>query len=132
MKKHKSIIAAITFSVLIVVSFFVGSYTKEQECINRRKQQCETFISFAINNIENRDLSDPGVMKALISDVYAAYGFCDDSVLAGQLHDLWNALIFESDSYNNLNDTALKKLNDILQTLKISQGLFKDTVCARV
>ncbi len=61
-------------------------------------------------------------MKALISNVYAAYQFCDDSKSADQLHDLWNYLIFESDS--NLDDTkeiVLRELNAVLRSIKTSE-----------
>lgn len=118
MKKYKIIIAGIVFSILIIASFFWGELYKEQEYINSRMQQCETLVSLAINKVENQDISDQGVMKALISNIYAAYELCDDSILAEELHDLWNDLIFESDSYDAIHDTTQKKLKDILQTLK--------------
>lgn len=117
MKKYKIITGIICLS-LIIASFFAGGYIKEREYINGRKQQCETLVSLAIDKADNRDISEQGVMEALISNVYAAYELCDDPVLAEQLHDLWNTLIFESGSYDTMRDTALTKLKDILQTLK--------------
>ena len=84
-----------------------------------RIERCCTLILFAIDKAENGDLADQGTMKALISNVYAAYQFCDDTTLANQLHDLWNFLIFESDdSLDFVKEISLIELNDILRAIK--------------
>ena len=88
---------------------------------NARSGRCSTLIGFAIDKAENGDLADQGTMKALISNVYAAYQFCDNSVVANQLHDLWNFLIFESDgNLENTKEIALIELNDALRAIKVS------------
>ena len=53
-------------------------------------------------------------MKALASNIYAAYLFCDDVKVAGQLHDLWNYVLFYSD------ETGAKEivLQELTATLK--------------
>lgn len=105
------IIAA--FIVVIVVSFFAGSHIKEQKYLDSRAQRCTTLISFAIDKIERDDLSDQDVMEAVISNVYAAYQFCDNPNASGLLHNLWNELIFESDNYVDSKDVLVTQLKDI-------------------
>ena len=113
-----------TFSYLIVVvllaaSFFAGSYVKEQERNHDRSQRCCTLVSFEIDKAENENLADQGTMKALISNVYAAYELCDDVTLADQLHDLWNYLIFEGENdIDTSKKIILNELNAVLRSIK--------------
>ncbi len=118
MKTSKKLFMSITISILVIASFFAGSYIKEQEYSNSRIQRCSTLVSFAIDKAENGTLSDQSTMRALISNIYAAHQFCDNPGLAAQLHDLWNYLIFESDSYVDAEDIVLHELRDILQSIK--------------
>lgn len=118
MKKKKILISVLCIVVLIITSFFAGSHIQEQKHIDSRAQQCKTLLTFAIDKVENHDISDPGVMKALISNVYAAYEFCDDPVVADQLHGLWNILIFEDDDNNVMHDIARQELESALTALK--------------
>ncbi len=122
MKKYKKLIAVLIFCVLIICSFFGGRYSKEREYKEKRLQQCQTLISFAIDKIDNKDLSDPGVMKALISNIYGAYELCDNSNLANELHNLWNELIFESENNLNITNTTKKNLEIILEKLKTNNN----------
>ena len=119
MKAHRNIFIGIAFIVLMVVAFLVGSFMREQEYTRDRKEHCVTLVSFALNKLENEDISDQNVMEAMISNVYAAYQFCDDPILAMQLHDLWNALIRESDV--GIRDIALQELQSILNALTTSE-----------
>ncbi len=57
-------------------------------------------------------------MEAIISNVYAAYAFCDDPVLQSQLHDLWNVLIFEGDNYAAAKDILLAELKSVSNALR--------------
>lgn len=50
---------------------------------------------------------DEDTMEALISNVYAAYEYCDDPYMASALHDLWNALIFDGENISG-KETELK------------------------
>ena len=121
MNKRYKIVVAIVIIALTIASFFIGSYVKEKQNENSRIERCITLIVFAIDKAEDEDLTDQGVMRALISNVYAAYQFCDNSIVANQLHDLWNYLIFESD--NNIDaakEIALRELNSALQSIKMA------------
>jgi len=121
MNKRYKIVVAIVIIALTMASFFIGSYIKENQNENSRIERCSTLIVFAIDKAENENLTDQGVMRALISNVYAAYQFCDKSIVANQLHDLWNYLIFESD--NNVDaakEIALRELNSALQSIKMA------------
>lgn len=119
MKTSKKVIISILIIVAIVISFFAGRYVTQVENTNTRKAQCSTLIGFAIDKTENGDLADQGTMRALISNVYAAYQCCDNPTAANQLHDLWNFLIFESDgNLESAKDVALHELNDALRAVK--------------
>ena len=121
MKKSSKFIGLIVIIALIVASFFVGSYVSEQKNNHARMERCKTLMMFAIDKAENGDLTDQGTMRGFISNVYAAYQFCDDSKSAKQLHDLWNYLIFESDSsIDNVKEIALRELNTVLRSIKIA------------
>ncbi len=117
MKKHTKIIFVLGFILIIGSSFFAGRYSKQQEISENRIRRCQTYISFAISKAETQDLSDQGVMKALISNVYAAYECCDNSSLSGQLHDLWNMLIFEGDSFIGKKEDLVIQLESIAEAL---------------
>ena len=73
-----------------------------------RINRCNILISFAIDKIENENTSDPGILEAVISNVYAAYQFCDKPELSEKLHRIWNTLIFH-ESYTADNAEMLKE-----------------------
>ena len=79
MKRLTKIVLGTCLIILMVISYIVGSQMKEHEMRRNRSQQCNTLISFAIDKAENHDLANQDIMEALISNVYAAYQFCDDS-----------------------------------------------------
>lgn len=119
MKTNRKLLFSIALIVIMIASFFAGSYITEKENSENRIEHCGTLIEFAIDKAENEDLADQGVMRALISNVYAAYQFCDDSKSANQLHDLWNYLIFESDgNVDTVKDITLHELNAVLRSVK--------------
>ena len=119
-KVRKNIIIAIIIT-FIISSFFIGRYIEESQNNKVRIARCNTLIGFAIDKAEEEDLSDQGVMRALISNVYAAYQFCDNSKAANQLHDLWNYLLFESDNdLDVVRKTVLYELNEVLQAIKMT------------
>ena len=121
MKASKKAFISIILIVIIVASVFVGRYLAQVENTNTRNLHCCTLISFAIDKAENGDLADQGTMRALISNVYAAYQFCDNTTVANQLHDLWNFLIFESDgNLESAKEIASIDLNDALRAIKVS------------
>ena len=117
----KKVFFIIILIAIIAASFFVGKYVAQEENTNARSERCGTLIGFAIEKAENGDLADQGTMRALISNVYAAYQFSDNSEVTSQLHDLWNFLIFESDgNLENAKEIALIELNDALRAVKAS------------
>jgi len=118
MKRLPKIVICIVFVFAIAASYFAGSYMKEQTHIDTRMQRCSTLILFAIDKAENDDIANHDVMEALISNLYAAYQFCDDPDLAMQLHDLWNTLIFEEDHYIGREDVLAAQLRNVLETLQ--------------
>lgn len=118
MKKTTKLVITIAFMISVAASFFAGSHLKEQAHMDSRMQRCHTLITFAIDKAENEDLSNQDLMEALISNVYAAYQFCDDPHLAAQLHDLWNTLIFEGDRYIGKEDALTAQLRTILDTMQ--------------
>ena len=121
MTTSKKVLISIILIVITVASFFAGRYVTQVENTNFRSGRCCTLISFAIDKAENGNLADQGTMRALSSNVYAAYQFCDNTTVANQLHDLWNLLIFESDdNLENAKEIALIELNDALRAIKVS------------
>ena len=121
MKKGTKILILIAFIIVSGTSFMAGSYIKEQEYLDGREERCKTLIIFAIDKAENQDLSDPDIMEALISNVYAAYQVCDESTVAAQLHELWNGLIFEGESYVDNEDSLIEQLNNIAEMIRVEE-----------
>lgn len=118
MKNFPKLVISIAFIISIAVSFFAGSHLKAQAQIEGRMQRCHTLLTFAIDKAENEDLSNQDLMEALISNVYAAYQFCDDPHLAAQLHNLWNTLIFEDSYPAGEADALAAQLRIILETMQ--------------
>ena len=117
MKKTMKVVILAAFLIAIGVSFFIGRQTERQEYLDNRLQNCHTLISFAIDKAENQDISDPDIMEALISNVYAAYQFCDQPHLSEQLYDLWNTLIFDRNRYIGQEDMLVAQLRNIDETI---------------
>ena len=117
----KVFISVIIIIIVMVASFFAGRNVTQVENSNTRSGRCCTLIGFAIDKAENEDLAEQGIMRALISNVYAAYQFCDNSVVANQLHDLWNYLVFvNDDGSESVKEITLIELNDALRAIKTS------------
>lgn len=112
MKRSTKAVMILAAVVIIGASFKFGAYTNEQKNIQSRQQHCSTLIGFAIDKLETKDLQDQNIMAALVSNVYAAYEYCDDPVLAGQLHDLWNSLIFDREACIEERDALVEILRD--------------------
>ena len=114
----KKIVSALIIVVLIVASFFAGSYVKEKEFLSERYNRCITFMSFAIDKVENGNLTDSDTIEALFSNIYSAYEFCDEPISKNQLHDLWNYMIFEYNYNQSGKDVLSVELNSILDAIK--------------
>lgn len=118
MKVYTKIAVCVVVFLVAAASCFAGSYWKERKYERDREQRCATLLSFAIDKAEKNDLSDQDVMEALISNVYAAYQFCDDPSLSNQLHGLWNTLMTEGESYVGRETALARQLKNISQMLK--------------
>ncbi len=121
MKTKRNILLGVIVVVLVAASFFAGGYVKEQEYSDGRMQRCSTLVFFALDKAENKDLSNPDIMEALISNVYAAYEYCDDPIVKNQLHDLWNYLIFEGDDSTVTKDILSNELESVSEALKMNR-----------
>ncbi|GAA6514534.1 hypothetical protein [Merdimmobilis hominis] len=121
MRGAVKIVVCIAFAAAIAASFFLGSYKKEQEYTESRIQRCNTLILFAIDKAEKEDLSNQETMKALISNIYAAYELCDNPIGAQQLHDLWNTMIFEGETYIGKEDMLADQLRGILNRMQAAE-----------
>lgn len=118
MKAKKAFIGILLIAAM-GASFLTGRYVTQRENANTRSGRCSTLIGFAIDKAENGDITDQGTMRALISNVYGAYLFCDNMTVSNQLHDLWNYLIFESDdNLENAKQIILIELEDALRAVK--------------
>ncbi len=117
MKSRKTIIIILTVT-LIIASFFAGSYMQKKENARIRNERCGILISFALDKAQNGDLSDEGTVKALVSNVYAAYEMCDDPVISSQLHDLWNVMVSDGDDIAAIREIALIELSDALRAVR--------------
>ena len=58
------------------------------------------------------DKYEDDTMEALISNVYAAYQYCDDTELSAALHELWNALIFDGKNISGNEVELISALKD--------------------
>ena len=112
MKKNRAIIVSL-FIICIFASFFAGKSLSEKKYIKNREQQCKTQIVFAIDKIEDlKEEYNNDDMEAIISNIYAAYEYCDNGTLSSSLHDLWNALIFDGENIKGKEDDLVKALKD--------------------
>lgn len=121
MKKRRKIVLVVVFLAAMLLAFAAGGAVQgavqEKESAAMRKQQCQSFLSFALDKVEHQDLSEREIREGLISNVYAASWSCDSPALAKQLHDLWNALIFEEGCAANTEQLATER-NTILDALR--------------
>ena len=113
-RKLLVVIGIVMLMIAVGAAFFAGSYIKEQEYTKSREQRCQRFMLFAIDKVENYDLSESGVREALISDLYVAHELCDNPELDAQLNNLWNNLIYRSDEYIGREDIVVEELRTIL------------------
>jgi len=108
----KKIIICFIVAILLVASFFAGSYVKKQKQNEARIYRCRTMISFAIDKADKENIGEPSVKAALASNIYAAYQYCDDVTTAEQIHDLWNFVLNEGDN-SVAKEIVVQELNAI-------------------
>ncbi len=117
MKKYSKIISCIIFIWAVLAAFSLGRYIEKQQHLQDRQRRREQLIVFAIDKAENKDLSDSGVMDALISNLYGAQEMCDDINIHMLINSLWNDLIFRPELYAD-KDVLIAQLQNILVMLK--------------
>jgi len=118
MKRNSKIVISLALIIVAAASFLAGMHIQEQKHTDSRQQRCHTLILFAIDKVENNDLSDADMMESLVSNVYAAYELCDHSIVSAQLHELWNTLIFEGEIYIGKEDALATQLRSLLELLQ--------------
>ena len=109
----KKVTIAVLFIIAVCFSFLAGSHFKDQEHMQYREQRCHQMIAFAIDQTERiKDQYDPDEMEALISNIYAAYEYADDTELSSALHTLWNALLFDGEDLVGKENELIEVLQD--------------------
>lgn len=111
----KSVKTGIILAVLVGMagSFLLGKYVSTQEYFLSRQQRCLRFLGFAIDKIETENLEEQDIQKAVTSNIYAAYDYCDDPDMSTQLHKIWNTLVFYADTYIGNEDVLVERLEEI-------------------
>ena len=115
MKRITTILIFVFFIAAVTLSFFAGNYMNDKEHIEDKAQRCNRLISFAITTIENKGFSTEGALETTISNIYAAHELCDNPEISAELNDLWNDLIYHSDSYIGKEDELTAKLKNIME-----------------
>ena len=110
-KISTKLLLCILFVVSVTCAFFAGGAVKERDYRDAQTARCNTLISFAKEKARSGALGDPNALKAMISNVYAASQSCPDSYVADELYDLWNTLLFRSDSFAGNEDSLVRLLN---------------------
>lgn len=112
---RKSIKVGIILAVLagVTSSFLLGKYVSTQEYLLSRQQRCLRLLGFAIDKIETENLEEEDIQKAVTSNIYAAYDYCDDPDMSMQLHEIWNTLVFYADTYTGNEDALVERLEEI-------------------
>lgn len=114
MKKKSIVLVLILVLISAGVSYYVGNYVSDKEYSKSRLQRCEKNISFAIEKIEEKGLSEDGVLEAVASDIWVAHELCDNPEVSAELNNLWNALVYDEDTYVEQEDVLAQQLKDLL------------------
>ena len=95
----------------LCLSFIGGKYYSDRQNINAKNQRCNTYISFAIDNIEELKSNDEeDILRNIISDIYAAREYTTNNELYLALYELWNALVFDGDNLSGREDELINAL----------------------
>ena len=114
MKKTTQAVRGILFVAAVILAFYAGGALKEKEERDSRQRRCQTLLSFAVDKLDSQDLSEQGVREALLSDLYAAYEYCDKPQLAAEIHAVWNALVFDSAEDESALSSQLEILSEAI------------------
>ena len=109
----KKIFMSVVAVVACCVSFAAGNTVCRQNMIESRNRKCNTLISFAVDKLDTlKNEYDSDVMEAVISNIYAAYEYCDEAEMKYALHNLWNALIFDGENINGNESELISALQN--------------------
>lgn len=81
-------------------------------------QRCSRYISFAIDIVEEKDLSMEGAMEAIASNIRVAHELCDNPEISAELSNLWNTLVYDEEVYIGQEDVLATQLKDILESIQ--------------
>ena len=116
MKKCGVFTIVVVFLVTAALSCYAGAYMRDKTHEEYRKERFESYISFAISEIEEKDaLSIDGGVESVCSSIWVAHELCDDPGLSAELNDLWYTLVYDEDAYASQPDALAAKLKDILE-----------------
>ena len=116
--KRLRVVLVCGMSAIILILAGIG-LEKINERMNRI-HHCNILISFAMDKIENENLSEPDIVESLISNVYAAYQFCDKPELSEKLHSIWNTLIFHEGYAADNTEILQRQLMEIQEMNTLS------------
>ena len=109
----KKLIIIGVFIVSVCLSFFAGNYFSNKENMKLREQRCHTMMAFSIDRLDDiKTQYDVDMVETLISHVYAAYEYSDNSKLSSALYDLWNALVFDGKNIVGKENDLISALTD--------------------
>ena len=71
------------------------------------------MMAFSIDRLDDiKTQYDVDMVETLISHVYAAYEYSDNSKLSSALYDLWNALVFDGKNIVGKENDLISALTD--------------------
>lgn len=109
----KKAVLAVVFIIALGLSFFAGSKYREGREESARAEKCSSLMVLAADKADAlSDKYEDDTMEALISNIYAACQYCDDTELAAALHELWNALIFDGKNISGNEVELISALKD--------------------
>lgn len=104
---------SVAFLAAIGIGFFAGKQFSDKQHMKYEEQSCHTMIVFAIDKVENlKNGYDADDMEALLSNVYAAKEYTNNSELSCALDDLWNALVFDGENIVGKEDALIEALQN--------------------
>lgn len=109
----RKVFTSVVAVVACCLSFAVGNTVFRQNMLESKNRKCNTLISFAVDKLDTlKNEYDSDIMEAVISNVYAAYEYCDEEEMKYALHDLWNTLIFDCENINGNESELISALQN--------------------
>ena len=115
MKKFGAVLIAVFFVAGVVASFFAGDYMRDKAHKENQAELFETYISRAIDTVEQKGVTLEGAAEYIASNLWVAHELCDDPEISAELSDLWNTLVYEEDTFAGQEDVLTAKLEEILK-----------------